>query len=122
MCIDAHQFFETFFAYIQTVPIDIFIAWHPSQHRLYCACMSMNAIRHPLQYSHVLAKTRPHNSAGLIHAEPIHAKDSWCMINTKANLQPVIEIVTHVITTERQHSHGIATNLADFTYSSGSSF
>src|SRR2546427_5637808 len=64
--------------------------------------------RSPLQHAHVLAKSRPDKSALRVAPKPVDAEDLRRMLHSAAHVQPVSEIVAHVIAAEREHRHRIA--------------
>src|SRR6266516_4071027 len=69
----------------------------------------------PLQDPDVLAVARPQELAVLILSEPVDVEDARQLAGARgaADLQPVSEVVAHVVTTERQHREGIMTQLTD---------
>src|SRR5271166_992086 len=45
-------------------------------------------------------------------AEPVHMKNAGRLAERTLHIDPMAEIVAHVVTAEGQHSHGIAANFA----------
>src|SRR5665213_1928374 len=70
----------------------------------------------PRQHPGVLAEAGPHELAGVVLAEPVDVEDLRHLgAFTPADGQPVVEVVAHVISAERQHRHRIEAQLADLT-------
>ena len=68
----------------------------------------------PLQHPHVLAEARPHEVAVIVLTEPVDAEDAWRRGDVlAADAQPMLPILRHVVTAERQHGHRVPTQLAD---------
>ena len=66
-----------------------------------------------LQHAHVLAEARPEELAALVLAEPVDAEDARRVRDLAAELQPVVEVVGHVVAAERQHRERVAPHLPD---------
>src|ERR1700751_5714792 len=69
---------------------------------------SFDALQNPLQYAHVVPKTRPQEFSIRPFAEPVHMKNLRWMRNPLPHLQPMAELIGHVVSAERQHGHRIA--------------
>src|SRR5580693_2364433 len=79
---------------------------------------AFDAVEHPFQDAHVFAVTGPEKFSIFISAEPVHMENLGRVLNLPSHLEPMPEIIAHVVTAERKHGHGIATGDA---YSAGSS-
>ena len=82
----------------------------------------MRAVHDPLEHAHVFAEARPDEFAVGVFAEPVHMEDARRLAQRSLHLDPVAEIVAHVVTAERQHRHRIAAHLADRSRSRGRRF
>src|ERR1700688_4979964 len=71
----------------------------------------MRTIHDPLQHAHVLAEARPQELAVFVLAEPVDMIDPGSLAQGALHLDPVPEIIAHVIAAERQHGHWIAADL-----------
>ena len=73
----------------------------------------MHTIDNPLQHTHVLAKPRPQKPALRVFPEPVDVKYLRRLAEQPLHLEPVPEVIAHVITAEGQHRHRITTERAD---------
>ena len=87
-------------------------AWHPADRALQGVGLAVGASDDPLQDPHVLAEARPDELAVLVAAEPVHAEDAGRVGDVAAELEPVVEVVRHVIAREGQHRERVAANHA----------
>src|SRR5947208_6101288 len=68
----------------------------------------------PLQYAAVLTVARPDELAVLVLAEPVDEEDARHLVRMLApELEPVGEVVGHVVAAERQHRHRVEAELSD---------
>src|ERR1051326_8693259 len=109
--------FESFELFLrerfEAIPLDVLIARHPTDGRLASQGAAVSAIDDPLQNAHVFAEAWPHEFTVSVLAEPVHMEDPRRFGQAALHLDPVTEVIAHVIAAERQHRHGIAANLAD---------
>src|SRR5262249_59122349 len=70
------------------------------------------AIDHPFEHAHVLAEARPKKFSVSAFAEPVHVEDERRIGETFSDTDPMPEIVTDVVSAERQHRHRIAAYLS----------
>src|SRR2546425_966359 len=93
----------------QPRPIKVLVAWHQAKRCFFhIARATTGPLDDPLQHAHVLAKSRPDKSALRVAPKPVDTEDLRRMLHSAAHVQPVSEIVAHVIATEREHRHRIA--------------
>ena len=80
---------------------------------------AFNAVDHPLQNTHVFTVTGPDKLAVFAFAEPVDAVNGGQLgaagLQLLAQLQPVLEIVAHVVAHEGQHGEGVAAHHALLT-------
>src|SRR3954470_19033040 len=86
----------------------------PSQGTFLRASSLLTALHDPLQYTHVFAVPWPQEFAILTLAKPVHGKNAGRVRDAAPHAEPVREIITHVITAERQHGHRVSAHLAYF--------
>src|SRR3954447_8981103 len=86
---------------IQACPFQVSSARHPTEHTFSRTRSSTAAIDHPLQHAHVFSVTRPKKLAVAVAPEPVHREDAWWVRDAATHLQPVIEVVAHVIAAKR---------------------
>ncbi len=84
--------------------------------------MAVDAVDDPLEDPHVLAEAGPEVPAIGSFAEPVHSEDPGRIGKLPADVEPVIEVVGHVVAAERQHGHGVAANRADIAGGGGRRF
>src|SRR5579864_90959 len=98
---------------IKVFEVEIFRARNGADLCFGAAAAPLAAIKDPLQDSHVFAETGPQKFSVRIFAKPIHMKDERRITEARANLEPMLKVLAHVVPAERQHRHGIAPNLAN---------
>ena len=78
------------------------------------AGLALDAPDHPLQHPHVLAVARPNKLALIIGAEPVDAEDRRQFgmrgLEPVAQIEPVAEVVGHVVAAKRQHRERVTTH------------
>src|SRR5690348_745324 len=85
--------------------------------------ISSNSFTNPFQNSRVLSKTRPQKVSFFVSSEPVHIKNLWTVVTKVfSEFNPVVEIISHVVATERKHCKWISTNVTKFSFGSGSHF
>ena len=75
----------------------------------------------PLQHADVLAEAGPDELARRVLAEPVDVEQlrQLLRVGLLADLQPVPEVVAHVVAAERQHREGVVAQLADLALGRG---
>ena len=71
------------------------------------------AFDHPFQNAGVLAVAGPEELALGAFSEPVHMKNAGHIFDEFPHLEPVSEVVAHVVTAEGQHRHRVAAHLAE---------
>src|SRR2546430_10530789 len=100
----------------QAGPIEVLVTRHQAKRCFFhIARASPGPLHDPLQHAHVLAKSRPDKSALRVAPKPVDAEDLRRILHSAAHVQPVSEIVAHVIATEREHRHLIAPRSEEHT-------
>src|SRR5207245_10455517 len=79
----------------------------------------LTALHDPLLLSHVFAVSRPDEFSICVGTEPIDAEDARALGYRAAQLEPMVEVIAHVVTDKWDHCHGIAPHHPYF-YSRGS--
>ena len=114
--VDAGDGLELLGAEGQAGPVQFAVGRSDAEHGLLALGLAFDAVDHPLQHAHVLAVTRPHELAVGVLAEPVDAEDRGqrvaLLFQFLFHVQPVLEIVAHVVAAERQHGEGIAAHHA----------
>ena len=69
---------------------------------------AVEAFENPFENTAVFAIARPHEAAVFVAAEPVDEEDLWQFagIGFCSYLQPMLEVVGHVVAAERKHGRG----------------
>ena len=92
---------------------------HEPDRGLFGRALALHAIDHPEEDAQVLAEAGPEEPAVRAGAEPVHVEDGGRTGELAAHVEPVLEVVGHVVAAERQHGHGIAAHDADLAGGGG---
>src|SRR5262245_27572189 len=107
---------------MDAAPIEVFIEWHPAERAFHRAGAAVDAVDDPLEDAEVIAEARPEELAVLIAAEPVDVEHSRRVSQAAAELEPVAEVVAHVVAAEWQHRERVAANLAQLAERGGRHF
>src|SRR5207245_9831639 len=109
---------------VRAMSIEIGWGREPADGRVYGVRLAVASLKDPLQHAVILVIARPQELAVFVLAEPVHVINlrqlGW--LELRADLEPVCEVITHVVAAEREHGHGVATELADCARSRGCRF
>ena len=88
---------------------------HQADRRLDRLALAVAAAEDPLEHAAVLAEAGPEELAVVVLAEPVDEEDPRQLrrVASRADLQPVAEVVGHVVAAEGQHRHRVEAQLAD---------
>ena len=89
---------------------------------LFGSTAAFDAFEDPLEDADIVPITGPEEFAVGTLAEPVDVENLGRVRYAVAHVQPVLEIIGHVVTTEGKHSHGIAAGDADFAGDGRGSF
>ena len=99
---------------MQTIQIQSVGRGHKANRGFHRVARTFRALEDPLQHAAILAIARPQEFAVFILPEPVHVEDLWQPgAGRGSHLEPMAEVVAHVVTAERQHGHRVAPQLAD---------
>ena len=109
---------------VEAREVEVRSAGNVADRSLVGACSAFKALDDPLKNSGVLAKARPQERTIVALAEPVDPEQFGKVrcVGCIADLKPMLEVVAHVVATERKHGEGIETKFADNTGSSCSLF
>ncbi len=82
----------------------------------------MDAVDDPLQDAEVVAEAGPEELAVLVAAEPVDVEDPRRVLEPAAEVEPVAEVVAHVVAAEGQHGERVAADLAELAEGGGGHF
>src|SRR6185503_9961481 len=100
----------------------IFVERSPANGRFLSACTALYAIHNPFQNAEVVTKAGPQELALGVLAEPVHVENPWSYGERALHLDPMPEIVPHVIAAKGKHRHGIAAYFTNLSRCRGSRF
>src|SRR5438270_40206 len=113
--VDRHGLPESTIVERHAGPVQIAVARRITERRLDRAGPAGATLDDPFQYAHVLAEARPHEPALAVLAEPVDTENPRRMGHGAAHVQPVSEVIAHVVAAERQHRKRVAAHRADRT-------
>ena len=111
--IDRLQLIERLTREAQPIPMNIVVVGSPANRRFFAQRPPAYSIDDPLQHTHVLRKSRPQKLAVLVLAEPVHVEDARGSCQIALHLEPMPEVVAHVVSAEGKHGHRIAADIPD---------
>src|SRR5579883_1664327 len=85
---------------LQAAPVQVLVARHPANGTLDADRAPVRPLDDPLENAHVLAEAGPEEIALRVTPEPVHAEDARRIGQMAAKIEPVVEIVRHVIAGE----------------------
>src|SRR5690606_31463423 len=95
--IDGLQLLEGFARIIDSRPVDVIVPWLPADWRFLAARASAHPVDDPFQDAHVVGIARPEEATLFVLAEPVHMEDARRLAERALHLDPVTEVVAHVI-------------------------
>src|SRR5690606_16265037 len=90
---------------VQALEVEVFATRQPADRAVHGADLARDATDDPVDDARVVAEAGPQEAAVLAATEPVHLEDARSTIETQlaAHLQPVTEVVAHVVAAEREH-------------------
>src|SRR6185436_21138577 len=100
--VDARQLVEARRVdFLQALPVQILMSRHGAERRLHALPAPLATFQDPGEDAHVLAEARPQELAVRIAPEPVDAEDLRQFLYRATHLQPMAEVVAHVVAAER---------------------
>src|SRR6267378_7188973 len=93
---------------IQAIESERIGCGHKADRRFRGCRLAFNTLDDPLQDANIFAVSWPEEFSVGALAEPVYVEDFRRAGNTLSHLEPMAEIIGHVIAAEGQHGHGIA--------------
>ena len=100
---------------LQTINVDVLSLGNITDRSLNGVYLALATSPDPEQNAHIVAEAGPDEVTFVIDAEPVDVEDHGRIGDLLAHVEPMLPVVTHVVTNEGTHSHGVATNDADGT-------
>src|SRR5664279_1892089 len=113
--VDRERLLELLGGDIESVGVNGCRRWNQADGRLVGLDVALDAVEDVLEDAAVLAEARPQEPTVVIAAEPVDVEDlgELGLVVVLGHVDPVTEVVTGVVTNERQHRHGVAAHDAD---------
>src|SRR6266581_2896858 len=105
LVIDSQNLDDAFVLHVQIGKIEIVWAGQPANGRFDRAARLFAAVDDPFEDAHVVAKTGPEKLPVHAFAEPVRVKDEWRICQALSDIDPMLEVITDVISAEWQHRH-----------------
>ena len=121
--INFEDFWKSFLVTIsKTFCIQSTFFWHKSNWCFNSVINTITAIKNPCKYTAIVTISWPHESTWqvsivIIFTEPVNIEDFWKLIfilSSISNINPVLEVITHVISTEWQDCKWVTTDFTNF--------
>src|SRR5690606_31514444 len=104
------------FAEIEAIPGNILVARRNAQQMFLPICLTLYALEHPFQNTHVFTEAWPDKTTAVIGLKPVHTKDSRMrsidVVKLFTQMQPMGNIRAHAVAAEREHGEWVATHHA----------
>ena len=71
---------------------------------------ALTTLNDPTKHAHIFPKPWPSEPPVRIFTEPVNLKNVGSMLNKLAHLQPMLEIISNVVTTKRNHREWVSTD------------
>ena len=111
--IDTQELRESVLGEIEALGVEGLLGRDESDGRIHGLALPFAALHHPLEHADVVPVAGPEELAVLTGTEPVHAEDLRRHGDPLPHLQPVAEVVAHVVAGEREHRHRVAAQDAD---------
>src|SRR5437762_3235102 len=108
LAVDTEELIDVGLGYVEAFADQARCLRHVSDWRLIGIAAALRALNDPTQHAQVLAESRPEKSAALVALKPIDAENFRRIGHLLAHRQPMAPVVAHVVATEWQHRHRIA--------------
>ena len=110
--VDAGDGVELLGTEVKAGPVQVLVAGADAGTVLFPLAAAFDPVDHPRQHAHVFAITRPDKFAVFAFAEPVGGVDlrqfATHGLQLFAHVQPMLEIVAHVVANEGQHGKRVA--------------
>ena len=100
--------------------VEIYIFRNPTNRGLQGMGAALAALDDPFEDTHVVTEAGPEEFPLGALAKPVHMEDAGDVLHEAAHLQPMSEVISHVVTAEGKHRHRVTPHLADRSCCSGS--
>ena len=107
---------------IETFEVDILGIGDISDRSFLSADLVFTSLENPFEDTEVIAEAGPHELAFVIESEPVDVEDLRKLCCELLHVEPMCEVVAHVVAAEGKHSHRIASDNADSTGGSSGGF
>lgn len=84
--------------------------------------MAVGPFDNPFENTHIFTKARPEEFAVFVFAEPVDIENAGWVGDVAAELQPMVEVIGHVVAAEWEHGKRVTAHFTDFTRGRGRHF
>src|SRR3954453_1044678 len=116
LVIEPKEFVNRIVINVEAGDIEIVRARQPTDRRLECATISLAPVDDPFEHAHVFTETWPKEFSFCAFAEPIHVENQRWIGELLSDIEPVLKIISDVVSAEGQHRHWVASHSS---YSTG---
>ena len=102
-----HDLLELLGAKVEATPIQVLIVRDPADGAFDTVGLTVCSLHNPLEYTYILTEAGPGKRSVGILTEPVDPKDAWWVVDLTPKLQPVVEVVAHVVAGKGKHREGI---------------
>ena len=96
-------------AHRQALQVHVLVPRADTEHVVHAAsCRPVHPTKNPLQHAHVLSVAGPQEVFLRVATEPVHAEDLRRRRHLLLHVEPMLEVVTHVVAAERKHCKRVA--------------
>ena len=106
---------KVFYVHVKAFKVDVFGLRHETDGGFNCVNCIFTSFKNPVKNSHVVTEAGPHKVAVFIGTEPVYVEDLWTILALLAHVKPMLEVISHIVATEGDHSHRIVTYYANCT-------
>src|SRR4029077_5854086 len=109
---DGHQLFEVGLGNLESIAVETRSFWYVADGGFFRGTRSPRSFYDPTKHAQILPEARPKELPLLVSLEPVDAKNLWRIGGSFGHGEPVLPVVSHVVTAEGQHRHRIAAHHA----------
>jgi len=119
--VDLEQFVKVGVGHVETIEVQRILGWDEADRGVGRITSASNPLEDPLEHAAVLAIARPEPLAIGVFPEPVDLEDLRELVGIAggANLEPVTEVVRHVVPAEGEHRHRVVPKHANLAGGGG---
>lgn len=111
--VDCHDVVEALFIEVfEAVGVDVIEFGDPADACFGGVSCAFAAFDDPFEDAHVFGESGPEEVSFVVEAEPVDVEEAWEGFDLFSHIDPVAEVVAHVVSAEGEHSHWVAADLS----------